>query len=571
MLPFQATPGQFWYCGARLAACALVVISVLTPFAASGRPVQDLPNQRRSDDHAGAASLRGYVRDSRGQAISAAIVSLRSSTGTQTLTIRTDANGAYRFSGLLGDVYTLRVVMAGYSEITLDPSVLGATETKQVDMTLVSTTEAASATTLPPEKPQFFDEPKFTVAGVTEAMNAGGHGSDTTLHTTDSLAKDTVLLGGNSPNAPGRDPDSSARSREEESLRQAVDREPNNFDANRRLGKLLIEDGKTREALIYLERASRINRSDFETAYAVASAYADIGQYERARTEAQSLLVQPNKPSHEQAELHRLLGEVYEKLGQPLDAVREYQRAAELNPEEPNLFSWGADLLLHRAYQPALEVFTKGNRMFPRSARILVGLAVTAYARGAYDEALQHLCDASDLDPTDAQLYLFIGRMQTVQSAQPSCVQEKLARFVALPPANALARYYYALSLLSHQENSADGQKQVASLLKKAIELDPRLGAAYLQLGILYSDRGDSSEALAAYQKAVSADPKLREAHYRLARAYSREGEKSKAEAEFQLYRQLSKKAEEDTERQRREIQQFVYTLRDGTTVSQQQ
>ncbi len=243
-----------------------------------------------------------------------------------------------------------------------------------------------------------------------------------------------------------------------------------------------------------------------------------------------------------------MLGDVYEKLGQPLDAVREYQRAAELNPEEPNLFSWGADLLLHRAYEPAVEVFTKGNRLFPRSARILVGLAVTAYARGAYDEALQHLCDASDLDPTDAQLYLFIGRMQTVQSAQPSCVQEKLARFVALQPANALARYYYALSLLSHQENSADSEKASRqSLLKKAVDLDPKFGAAYLQLGILYSDRGDSSEALAAYQKAVSADPKLREAHYRLARAYSREGEKSKAQIEFQLYRQLSKKAEEDS------------------------
>jgi tetratricopeptide (TPR) repeat protein len=278
------------------------------------------------------------------------------------------------------------------------------------------------------------------------------------------------------------------------------------------------------------------------------------------------LLVQPNKPSQEQAELHRLLGDVYEKTGQPLDAVREYQLAAELNPNESNLFAWGADLLLHRAYAPALEVFTKGNHLFPHSERILAGLAVAVYARGAYDAALQYLCDASDLHPTDAQPYLFMGKMQTLQSAQPSCVEEKLARFVALQPENALPRYYDALSLLSHQENSANGQKQVESLLKKAVELDPKFGAAYLQLGILYADRGDSSEALAAYQKAANADPELKEAHYRLARAYSREGEKSKAETEFQLYRKLSKKTAEDNERQRREILQFVYTLRDGTS-----
>jgi Tfp pilus assembly protein PilF len=124
---------------------------------------------------------------------------------------------------------------------------------------------------------------------------------------------------------------------------------------------------------------------------------------------------------------------------------------------------------------------------------------------------------------------------------------------------------------LNHSENSVEGDKQVESLLQKAVELDPKFGAAYLQLGILYSDRGDSSKAISAYQKAVNTDPELKEAHYRLARAYSREGEKSKALTEFQLYRQLSKKAEEDSERQRREIQQFVYTLRDRTTVSPQQ
>jgi len=460
--------------------------------------------------------------------------------------------------------------MAGYKEATLDPCVLGAKETKQVDLTLVSTAQVGSANALA-EQPQFFDEPKFTIAGVTEAMNPGGHGSNTTLPTTDSLAKQTLLLSGNALNAQARNSDPSVRNREEESLRQATDREPNNFEANRRLGKLLIEDGKTGEALIYLERASRLNPSDYETSYAIASAYADTGQYDRARTETRTLLARQNNAIREQADLHRLLGDVYDKSGRPLDAVREYELAAELNPDEPELFDWGADLLRHRAYEPALEVFTKGNHLFPRSQRILAGLAVSAYARGAYNEALQHLCDASDLNPTDAQPYLFIGRMQTVQAAQPMCVQEKLARFVALQPENAFARYYYARSLLNHSENSSEGDKQVESLLQKAVELDPKFGAAYLQLGILYSDHGDSSKAIAAYQKAVNVDPELKEAHYRLARAYIRDGEKTKAQIEFQHYRQLSQKAEEDAERQRRAIQQFVFTLSEGTTVSPKQ
>jgi tetratricopeptide (TPR) repeat protein len=109
----------------------------------------------------------------------------------------------------------------------------------------------------------------------------------------------------------------------------------------------------------------------------------------------------------------------------------------------------------------------------------------------------------------------------------------------------------------------------VESLLKKTVDLDPKFGAGYLQLGIFYSDRGDSTKALAAYQKATEASPELEEAHYRLAQAYNRAGEKSKAQAELQLYEQLAKKSAEETQRERNEIQQFVYTLRDSTSASQ--
>ena len=265
----------------RLATCALVIVALLPIFAASETAEQDPPSGRSTDGDAGSASLHGYVRDSHGKPIPVATVYLRSNAGTRTLTVHSDIGGAYRIVGLRADVYTLRVVMAGYNEITLDPCVLGAKETKQVDLTLVPTTQSDSAIVSPAEKPQFFDEPKFTIAGVTEAMNAGGHGSDITLPATDFLAKQTVLLGRNSLNGQDRNSDPSARIMDEESLRKVADREPKNFEANQRLGKLLVEDGKAPEASIYLERASRVNPSDYEAGIELASAYADIGQYER--------------------------------------------------------------------------------------------------------------------------------------------------------------------------------------------------------------------------------------------------------------------------------------------------
>jgi len=510
MVGFRVTVHQSGCWGNRIATCALVVIAFFAPSLTHGQ----------SEDPAGSASLQGSVRDSRGHALAAATVHLQGDITGQTITTQTDSKGLYRFSTLGEGVYTVRAEMAGYSEAIFGPCIIGQKEAKRIDLTLVSTAQSGATGTPGAEKPQFFDEPTFTVAGVTEAMNPGGHGSDAVLRTTEALAKETASLG---PPAGNKESSSSPT-------------------------------------------ASTFSSSDYENAYQQALAHATAGEYERAQTDIRTLLARQDRSGQEQAALHNLLGEVEEKMGNPLEAVREYQRAAELDPSEPNLFDWAAELLTHRAFEPAVEVFARGNRMFPGSVRMLSGLSVAGYARGSYDEAAQRLCQASDLNPVDPNPYLLMGRMQAVDSMQSECMVERLARFVRLEPENAIANYTYALSLFRERREASEDAGNLAhveSLLEKAVRLDPKLGPAYLQLGILYSERGDFPKAIAAYQKAIEANPGLEEAHFRLAQAYNRSGEKSKAQAELQLYYQMSKQTAEQVERERHEIRQFVYTLRD--------
>jgi tetratricopeptide (TPR) repeat protein len=228
---------------------------------------------------------------------------------------------------------------------------------------------------------------------------------------------------------------------------------------------------------------------------------------------------------------------------------------------------------VHRALEPAIEVFTKGNNLFPHSIRMLVGLGVALYARGSYDQAAERLCQASDLDPADPSPYLVMGKMQSIESTQPDAIVERLARFARLQPDNALANYYYASSLWKRRSGPQDAATiaQVVPLLQKAIHIDPRLGEAYLLLGILYADQNDLPKAISTYQAAIAVTPSLAQAHYRLAQAYRKTGESSKAKEELQLYEQASKKTAEDTERERREIQQFVYTLQSPSPASKPQ
>jgi tetratricopeptide (TPR) repeat protein len=425
----------------------------------------------------------------------------------------------------------------------------------QCQVTTESTKAAAPGSqTSPASQPEFFDEPKFTVAGVTDTSTPGGHGADTIWRTQESLTRETVALnnGEGSSAAVAPVPDGSA----------SAAPQPRDFDANHHFGELLLADGKPQQAVTYLERASRLNPDDYQNSYELAVAYADAGNYKHARGNAQALLARQDKP-----ELHHLLGNVEEKLGNPVDAVREYQRAAELDPSEPNLFDWGADLLLHHAPEPAAEVFSKGNRLFPRSTRMLIGLGVAWYSRGSNDEAARCLCEASDLNPSDPNPYLFLAKIRNVQATPSPEVAERLKRFVTLQPENAMANYLYATALWAQRSNAEDTETsaQVESLLQKAVHLDPKLGDAYLLMGNIDSDRKDLPGAIEAYKRAITASPGLEEAHYRLAQAYRQAGDKSKAQRELDVYQRLSKESLQEAEGERRDLQQFVYTLRDQT------
>jgi tetratricopeptide (TPR) repeat protein len=261
------------------------------------------------------------------------------------------------------------------------------------------------------------------------------------------------------------------------------------------------------------------------------------------------------------ADSHARLGDAAEREGRALEAVQEYQRAAELQPSEPHLFVWGAELLLHRAFEPAIEVFTKGHHLYPDSVRMLLGLSVATYDQGATEQGVRLLLRACDLNPSDPAPYLFLGTLQQAEKIEPPGWTEKFKRFASLHPENAMAHYYYAVAL-SKQSLGPGDSALVESELQRAIELDPQLGNAYLQLGILYSARKDASAAVRAFQKAIELLPLPDEAHYRLAQLYRQSGETEKARQEKALYDQTSQQKTKEAQQQRIEIQQFVYTLR---------
>ena len=436
---------------------------------------------------------------------------------------------------------------------------------------LVDSTKLKAAESVPraPGPPEFFDEPQFTVAGVTDATNLGGHGSDTIQRTKETFAKETASLSRESIN--NSHPALASSVSVEKSLRETAEREPNNFEANRELGKFLVEHGKGREAVSYLERASGLKAGDFDSNHELALAYVEVGRYDEAERKIRELLAHQG-PAKSEADLHHLLADIEEKKGTPLGAVQQYQRAVELDPSEGNIFDWATELLLHGAAEPAIEVLDRGSRRFPKSVRILTALGVAWYIRGSYEQAARRLCQASDLVPNDPAPYLFLGKLQAIEAPSEE-VSARLERFARLQPENAMANYYYAVSLWKQRKDPLDREKlaQIEALLNTAVYLDPRLSQAYLQLGILYSEKKDFPRATAALRRTIEISPEMAEAHYRLAQAYKRAGEPSKAEQELQFYNRVSSENADAAVREHHELQRFLYTLRSSVTPLQSQ
>jgi tetratricopeptide (TPR) repeat protein len=498
----------------------------------------------------GGGVVEGVVREAGKRPLADVKVSLDDQVEGRTKVVQTDATGHFRFDGVAASTYVVRARKLGYADRTEGPFATGRGETKMLNLQMSVEKDAAPSKSAA-QAMEYSDDPQFIVAGVTDPSNVGGHGSNVTLPTKEALARETASLGAGA-SVPGKP----AEPNERGGVLPGVS--AGDFAQNLKVGRELLEVGRADQAIAYLKQAVQLKPMDYGAGYSLAVAYQRSGDVKRADQAVQTLLAR-----EERAGLHGLLAEVRESEGKPVDAAREYQRAAEMEPSEENLFAWGAELLLHHAYAPASEVFGKGHRLYPKSVRMLVGLGASAYGQDLNEQAARWLLEAIELEPSDARPYLFLGKVQEVAKSEPQEWVGVFRRFVELQPKDAWAHYYYAVALEKQRRGERDFTDREAQL-QKAIGIDPRFGDAYLKLGLLDEEEGELGKAVASLQRAVEFTELPDEAHLRLAQVYRRMGETEKARRESELYEEVSRKKKEKMERERRELGQFVVTEKSG-------
>jgi tetratricopeptide (TPR) repeat protein len=163
-------------------------------------------------------------------------------------------------------------------------------------------------------------------------------------------------------------------------------------------GILLVEDGKSREALPHLNRAIALDRR-FAAAYAYRGlAYFDLRQYQRALQDCNTALQIDPKLAH--GYYHR--GVILQAQRQRLRAMQDFNKALELDPKLSGAYTDRSSLRLEAGdLTGAIRDCTRAIELEPRAAqaygnrgacRLALASMVRAFGKGAER--------AFDTDPT---------------------------------------------------------------------------------------------------------------------------------------------------------------------------
>ena len=318
---------------------------------------------------------------------------------------------------------------------------------------------------------------------------------------------------------------------------------PHNPATQESLGRLWMEAHEPKRAADAFAAALALKPGDADLTLDRAQALEDAGQLADAKELAAGI---PNADSSAQAQ--SLLGDIDEKSGVFKQAVEAYQRAAALDPSEPNVWALGLEFLRHWTFDGAIPEFEVGVARFPASARMRLGLGVAYFGNADYVDAIPIFADLLDANPGNGFYSQLLGMACTAIMEGPRQRCSSLVTYAQAHPRDAQGAVYAVAGILRGQ--ASEEQMQLAeTLLRNAIAADPKLAEARYQRGLLAQDRGNWAGSISDLEMAVKEKPELATAHYRLGLAYAHTGRKQEAQVQMQLSEKYKDEQQKDLDR----------------------
>ncbi len=193
---------------------------------------------------------------------------------------------------------------------------------------------------------------------------------------------------------------------------------------------------------------------------------------------------------------------VYSAIGEPEVAIREVERAVEIDPEDASLWSWlGRARLAQDDFVGGADALRRSLALDPEDSEALIGLALLEQVDGDLATSLAFLERACAAAPDDAEAWTLRGQVLMPFGRFVEAIAA-LDRAVELAPGDRTPRSLRGLARMS----SGDHAGAIADLTT-AIAIEPDDDDLYEYRGLARAMSGDPAGAIADYDRAIALDP----------------------------------------------------------------
>jgi tetratricopeptide (TPR) repeat protein len=249
----------------------------------------------------------------------------------------------------------------------------------------------------------------------------------------------------------------------ESELRNVVAANPDFYDANRVLGRILLDRAGTdrkalEESLKYLQAAFKANPDDLSTGIAVSQLLGSMGR----NSEAERVLATMVERAPDQRSLNYNYAQILTKLGRGNESQQYLEKAVLLDPT------------FAPAIMQLLEIYQQGND-WDKAAAILEPLVAE---------------DPMNLDLQRQQAYFYL------RAGNPRAARDRFKALVTADPKDSRSLFYYAESL-----NDLEQYAESEQIYRQLLDATPTDHDVIASLGLSLAGQKKWSEAADAFNK----------------------------------------------------------------------
>ena len=307
-------------------------------------------------------------------------------------------------------------------------------------------------------------------------------------------------------------------------LRTWVKREPGNAALHNLLGTTLERAGHSDRSPASYLRALQLNPSWSGVRLNLALNYLRLNQRQAAAGQFTRLVRSTAPPS---------LFPSYYNQAPVSDELKRF--AQTLGSDPGQYLSLGGVLLVHELPEAASTVFGVGVEKIPTSSLLQDALARALLKLKRFGEAETAFRKALAVDPNSEGSCLHTGYAQASQGKVAEA-EVTYRECIRREPDDYAGPYFLGLLLL---EGGADRNREVISLLQRALRLNPRSVNSRFLLGKAHAASGDLMLALAEFQAVVDAEPENEAALFHLGALQRKLAEGDEARRTLQRFQRL--------------------------------